>query len=131
MRLQEQINLDLKKAMIERDDKRKEFLRVVIGEMGRGESKSLNDASVHKLLRGMRENALMLGNKFEVEIIDSYLPRMKDDDETREIVKTILSDNNISSLREIGKVMSIIRSMEDSASIDNGRVSKILKEILA
>ena len=131
MTLQEQINQDLKKAMLERNDKKKEFLRVVVGEMGRKESKVLDDKAVIGLLKGMRESALLLKNDFEVEIIDSYVPKTLSEDETREIVKGIVESAGITTMKEIGRVMGAVKSHEKASQIDNSIVSKILKSMLS
>ena len=131
MRLQEQINSDLKKAMLERDDKKKEFLRVVVGEMGRREFKVLEDKAVISLLKGMRENAVMLKNSYEIEIIDSYVPSKLSDDETRAIVRGIVESNGVTTMKEIGRVMGAVKTHEKASQIDNSLVSKILKEILS
>jgi uncharacterized protein YqeY len=117
--------------MLERNDKKKEFLRVVVGEMGRKESKVLDDKAVIGLLKGMRESALLLKNDFEVEIIDSYVPKTLSEDETREIVKGIVESAGIATMKEIGRVMGAVKSHEKASQIDNSLVSKILKEILS
>lgn len=131
MTLQEQINQDLKKAILERDDNKKEFLRVIVGEMGRMETKVLGDKVVMGLLKNMRESALLMKNDFEVKIIDSYVPKPLSEEETREIVKGIVESIGITTMKEIGRVMGSVKSHEKASQIDNSLVSKILKETLS
>ena len=45
----------------------------------------------------------------EIEIIENFLPRQLDLNETEQIVKKIILEINANSLRDMGKVMSLLK----------------------
>ena len=51
MTLQEQIKKDLPQAMKEKDIAKKDTLRVILGEMGRADTKELTDKAVIRILK--------------------------------------------------------------------------------
>src|SRR6056297_282823 len=51
MRIQEQIKQDLKQAMKDKDEEKKNTLRIIIGEFGRAAAKELSDEEVIKIVR--------------------------------------------------------------------------------
>lgn len=83
MTLQEQIKKDLPRAMKDKDTVRKDALRVILGEFGRAEVKSLPDTEVIRILRKLIKSEKELlekkGDDTESEyirIIEDYLPKM-------------------------------------------------------
>lgn len=129
MSIQERINQDLKLAMLAKNDEKKTFLRVIIGELNR-KGKEFSDAEVIKELRKLEENAKMLGNQFEIDVLANYLPQKLSDNDVKTIVENIIIDKNITSIRDMGKIMMMLKNHPSSSLIDNAVASKYIKEIL-
>ena len=65
----------------------------------------------------------------EVLIIEKFLPQQLDQGETEEIITKIIQENNLSSLKDMGKLMSIIKS-NYVGQVDMGVVGRIAKSSL-
>ena len=74
-------------------------------------------------------NDLIDKEKKEIEIINQFLPKQLSDDEIRTIIEKYVSDNNITSIKEMGKIMGYIKS-NHLGSIDMGLAGKIAKDLL-
>lgn len=127
--LQEKIQLDLKNAIINKDESRKSLLRVVIGEFNR-EGKVLNDDLVIRILKKLKENAEIMNNQDEIKILDEYLPTYLDEVKTKQIILDIIRENNFSGLNNIGKVIAGVKNSDYSNLVDYKIVSTIAKELL-
>ena len=84
--------------------------------------------SVEMYKKGGRKNLVELELK-EIEIIKSFLPKQLDEKELTEIVKDIFKNNNFTSIKDMGKVMGILKS-EHSGKIDMSLAGKIVKEYI-
>ena len=65
----------------------------------------------------------------EIDIIQIFLPEQKNESETQEIIENEIRDNNFSSIKDMGKLMNIIKS-KYKGEIDMGVVGKIAKSTL-
>lgn len=132
MTIQERINDDLKEAIKNRDEQKKNFLRVVIAEFSRIKaddgSKNHSDEVITKELRKLEETAKFMGNEYELSVLSNYLPKRLTDDETKIIVDNIISANNITSMKEVGKFMGILKLYPEAKLVDNAIVMKFFKE---
>lgn len=91
MELQARIKKDLMAAMKEKNEQKKNTLRVIMGEFGRMGTKTLDDDQVisilKKLIKSEMETLDKTGQKAPsefIEIIETYLPQKADDDEIRQ-----------------------------------------------
>ena len=66
----------------------------------------------------------------EIKIIETFLPRQLDNTETEEIVKNAISELKASSLRDMGKVMNVLKESY-SGKMDFGKAGAIAKDILS
>ena len=66
----------------------------------------------------------------EIEIIEKFLPRQLDLNETEQIVKKIILEINANSLRDMGKVMSLLKE-NYSGKMDFGKAGVVAKELLS
>ena len=66
----------------------------------------------------------------EIEIIENFLPRQLDLNEIEQIVKKIILDINANSLRDMGKVMSLLKE-NYSGKMDFGKAGVVAKELLS
>ena len=65
----------------------------------------------------------------EIKIINEYLPKQKSDEETETIVNEFIKKNNLESLKDMGKLMSLIKQ-DYVGEVDMGLVGKIAKSKL-
>jgi uncharacterized protein YqeY len=90
MTIHEQIKKDLMLAMKEKDEGKKNTLRVLMGEFARSDKKELSDDEVinvvKKLVKSERETLSLSGaqndNRY-IEVLEAYLPKMATDDDIR------------------------------------------------
>ena len=66
----------------------------------------------------------------EIEIIENFLPRQLDLNEIEQIVKRIILEINANSLRDMGKVMSLLKE-NYSGKMDFGKAGVVAKELLS
>ncbi len=89
MTIQEQIKKDLTGAMKAKDEKKKNALRVVMGEFGRTDKKEVSDEDAVRVLRKLiKSEQEVLEKKGETEsryiqILEGYLPDMASEEEIR------------------------------------------------
>lgn len=109
----------------------------------RGKQESLSDQDILSLLQNLvkqRKDSIEAFNKAnrqdlidkekaEIEIIELFLPEQKSETETKEIIDSIIKENDFSSIKDMGKLMNIIKS-EYLGVIDMGVAGKIAKTSL-
>lgn len=130
MTLQEKITQDLAMAITNRDNQKRDFLKVVVGELSRKESKASSDSETIALLKKMMENAKALNNEIEIAFCNEYLPSMMSEEEIAALVGNIILANNFTTKKELGKIMSIISGHPKSDTIDKKLVAKYVSQIL-
>ena len=109
----------------------------------RGKQNALTDSDVLSLLQSLvkqrkdsieafekanRED-LIENEQNEIKIIEMFLPKQIDEDETTLIIKNIIQENNYTSIKEMGPLMKIIKE-KHTGKIDMGIVGKIAKSSL-
>jgi len=119
MALLEQINADLKKAMLERDEVTRDTLRMVKSELlmldNPDELVVLSRAvktrrdSIKSYVEGGRQD-LADKEQAEIEVIERYLPKQLSEDETREAIAGIIEELDLSSKKDLGKVMKEVKA---------------------
>jgi uncharacterized protein YqeY len=131
MALLEQIDADLKKAMLARDNLTRDTLRMIKSELLTLDDpdelavltravKSRRD-SIKSYLEGGRQD-LADKEQAEIEVIQRYLPKPLSEDEAREAVAAIVKD--------LGKVMKEVRARY-RGQIDGKLASSIAGELLS
>jgi uncharacterized protein YqeY len=119
MSLLEQINADLKKAMLERDELTRDTLRMVKSELLTLDKpddlavlsravKSRRD-SIKSYIEGGRQD-LADKEQAEIEVIERYLPKQLSEDEAREAIAAIVAELGVSTKKELGRVMKEIKA---------------------
>jgi len=138
MPLLEQINADLKKAMLERDEVTRDTLRMVKSELLTLDNpdelavlsravKSRRD-SIKSYLEGGRQD-LAEKEQAEIEVIERYLPKQLSEDEAREVISAIIEELGLSSKKELGKVMKEVKTRYPG-QIDGRMASSIAGQLL-
>ena len=72
---------------------------------------------------------LAIKEKLEFDILNSYLPAMMDEGETRKLVQAVITKTNAKGLSDIGKVMPIVMQ-QGGSEIDGKIANQILRELL-
>ena len=65
----------------------------------------------------------------EIKIIDTFLPKQLNEDETKKICKEVIESLGASSMKDMGKIMGTLKS-KYADSIDFSKVSTIVKGLL-
>lgn len=127
MTLQEQIQLDLKHAMINKENDRRDILRIIMGEMSRNKtSKILTDEQIISIINKLVENATIMKNQTEINILTSYLPKTMDKCEIDIIVNNIMSEFNYNSSNQFGLILKELKNRYGT-QIDSKTASEVIK----
>jgi uncharacterized protein YqeY len=149
MSLAEQINNDIKQAMLAKDKRKLEALRAIkagllLLKTGKDTSsgeipESVEMQLLQKLVKQRREAAeiyatqgrtdLVEEETFQAEIIEEYLPKQMDDEELKKVISELIAEIGATSVKEMGKVMGMA-SKKLAGKADNKKISGIIKELL-
>jgi hypothetical protein len=138
MSLLDQINADLKKAMLERDVVTRDTLRMVKSELLTLDKpdvlavlsravKSRRD-SIKSYVDGGRQD-LADKEQAEIEVIERYLPKQLSEDEAREAIAAIVDELGVTTKRELGRVMKEIKA-RFPGQVDGRLASTIAGQLL-
>lgn len=125
--LQEKIQNDLKHAILNKDTDKRDLLRVIIGEMNRV-GKILTDDAVLSIIKNMKDNAILMNNKIEIEILDQYLPKLLTLEELDTIVLNKVKD--LKGMEHMGKIMKELRDVFPG-QFDGAIAAKMIKQYLS
>ena len=146
MTLQTRIEEDVKTAMRAGEAMRRDTLRMVLANVKNRRietGKDLSDdevlavlASAVKSRKDSEEQYKTAGRDElaetearEIEIIQTYLPTLLGEDETRELVKTLVGELGIESKKDMGQLMKAV--MKDHKGLVDGKlVQRFASEIL-
>ena len=146
MNLIDKIDENYKNAIKEKDSNSINTLRLVRSAIKdrlislRGKQDNLSDSEVLSILQNLikqRKDSIEAFNKAnrqdlidkekaEIDVIEVFMPTQKNEKETEEIIHNIITQNNFSSLKDMGKLMNILKS-EYPGVIDMGVAGKIAK----
>lgn len=148
MSLFDQINEDIKKAMLAREKDKLEALRaiktaflVVKTEKGGMEEipSDIELKVIQKLVKQRRESAEIYKQQnrpdlydkevLEANVIEAYLPAQMSDDEINMIIKGVIEKTGAKTASDFGKVMGIA-AKELSGKVDGKIISQKVKEML-
>ena len=151
MSLKKQIEDKLNEALRAKDKNTYPTLRLVVSAIkdaeiaGRSKGiKELKDSDIISLLKKMLKqrnescdvyqkagrNELLENEKKEISVINTFLPKQLSDQETKKICEETIKSLGASSMKDMGKVMGILKS-KYSDSIDFSKVSSIIKGLLS
>jgi uncharacterized protein YqeY len=124
--LQEKIQNDLRLAILNKDTAKRDLLRVVIGEFNRV-GKVLTDEKVLDKIKTMKDNAILMNNQVEIQILDEYLPKLLSDEELSEVILKLTE--NITGMENMGQIMKVLRD-KYTGQFDGGKASRMIRERL-
>ena len=146
MALLSDIKQDLKQAMLEKNDLVRDTIRMFLSEVQRYEidnKEEVDDTKALQIINKMikqRNDSISqfrdggrddLADKeqSEVDILSKYKPAQLSEEEVSKKVNEAIEQSGASSMQDMGKVMSQLKSLAGSA--DMGLISKLVKEKLS
>jgi uncharacterized protein YqeY len=151
MSLRNKIDEDYKHSIKNKDQKKIDTLRLIrsaikdkdISFRTSENNEGINDSEILSLLLNLikqrndsieqfkkaKRDDLIKNEKSEIEVIKDYLPQQKTQEETEKIINEIISGNNLESIKDMGRLMSIIKN-DYAGEVDMGLVGKIAKSKL-
>jgi len=151
MSLRNKIDEDYKQSIKNKDQKKTDTLRLIrsaikdkdISSRTSENKEGINDSEILSLLLNLikqrndsieqfqkaKRDDLIKNEKSEIEVIKYYLPQQKTQEETEKIINEIISGKNLESIKDMGKLMSIIKN-DYAGEVDMGLVGKIAKSKL-
>lgn len=149
MNLKDQLQEDLKRAMVEKNEQKLSTIRMLksaiqyfeIQKGGAGYTASDEDIidvvgkeikkrkeSIELYEKGGRQE-LAEKEKEELEILNSYMPEQLTEDEIKSLVEEAISQTGATTMQEMGKVMGVL-SPKIKGKADGGEVSRFVREKL-
>lgn len=142
MTLREQIQADVKQAMRTGERERLAALRLLLSELQKAEKDGQDDELT--VLRRERKRRLEAAEayadagradleakeRFEADLISTYLPAQLDESQLREIVERAISDSGAQSVKDMGLAMKSAMAAVDGRA-EGRRVSELVKETLS
>jgi hypothetical protein len=132
MTIQAQMKTDLVSALKEKDEERKNAIRVALGEFGRIDKKDLDDEEIIRILKKLiKSEKEMLDAKgvsddsMFIRILDNYLPKLASRDEIREWIRQNI---DFAQFKNKMQAMKPIMSYFGS-SADGNIVKQILQDM--
>jgi len=151
MSLREKINAQFNTALKSRNKTLVSTLRLILAAIKErdianrtSEKKEVvKDEEIIKVLRRMRKQRqesanlykkgerqeLLEAEESEIKVIDTFLPKQLNEEETKKICKETIETLGVSSVKDIGKIMGTLKQ-KYSNSIDFSKVNTIVKGLL-
>ena len=150
MSLKKKIEEKLNEALKAKDKNTYPTLRLVVSAIkdaeiaGRTKGlKEITDSDINTVLKKMIKqrnescevykkagrNELLENETKEIEVISFFLPKQLDEKETKKICEEAIKLSGASSIKDMGKVMGMLKS-KYANTLDFSKVSSIIKELL-
>ena len=143
MSLKAQISEDMKTAMRAKDSVRLGAIRLLqaaIKQREVDERIELNDsdviAAIEKMLKQRRDSIAAYESanrqdladveKFEVSVLQTYLPQQFSDDEINAILEKVVTETGAAGIKDMSKVMAAIKPLVVGRA-DMGKISGLIK----
>ena len=144
--LLERIKDDMKQAMRDRAKARLTTIRLILAAVKQREVDeriTLDDtdvlAIIDKMVKQRRDSIeqfdkagrddLSKVERFEIEVIQEYLPQQLTESEISEMITEVISSTGAESMRDMGKVMGMLKPKMQGRA-DMGKVSGLIKKQL-
>ena len=150
MSLKQQIDSKLNEALKAKDKNTYPTLRLVVSAIkdaeiaGRSQGKKeITDSDITIILKKMIKqrnescdvykkagrNELLESETREIDVINLFLPKQLNNEETKKICEETVKAVNATSMKDMGKVMGVLK-LKYADTIDFSKVSPIIKELL-
>ena len=150
MSLKKKIEEKLNKALKAKDKNTYPTLRLVVSAIKDAEiasrtkdQKEMSDSDLISILKKMIKqrkescevykkagrSELLDNETKEIEIISTFLPKQLSEEETKKICEEAIKSSGASSMKDMGKVMGLLKS-KYADTLDFSKVSSIIKSLL-
>ena len=150
MSLKKQIDEELNQALKAKDKSKYPTLRLVVSAIKDAEiaartkgQKEMSDSDIMAILKKMIKQRnescevykkagrkeLLENETKEIEVISNFLPKQLSEEETKKLCQEAVKSSGASSMKDMGKVMGILKS-KHADTLDFSKVSSIIKELL-
>ncbi len=147
MTLIARIEVELKDAMKERDETRRDALRLILNSLRSAEKelqRPLSDDEELQVLQRERKRRIEAIEAYEaagrdeqaekeedeLEVLEEFMPEPLSEDELEAIVDDAIAENGATSLRDLGRVMADVMP-QVAGRADGSAVSQLVREKLA
>ena len=152
MALREKINQQFNTALKNKNKALVSTLRLIVAAIKErdianrkgGKKEEVKDQEIIKVLQKMKKQRqdsaslyekggrqeLLNVEKAEIEVIDTFLPKQLNEEETEKICKEIIESIGASSIKDMGKIMDSLKQ-KHSDSIDFSKANVIIKGLLS
>ena len=138
---------DLKTAMLEHDNDRRDTLRLILASLRSAEKelqRPLSDDEELQVLQRERKRRIEAAAAFrdggreeqaakeenELAVLEEFMPAPMSEEELEEIIDDVISEVGATSIRDLGRVMAGVMH-QVSGRADGSTVSQLVKEKLA
>ena len=150
MSLKKQIEEKLNEALKAKDKNTYPTLRLVVSAIKDAEiagrtkgQKEMSDSELTTILKKMIKqrnescevykkagrSELLENENMEIKVISAFLPKQLGEEETKKICEEAIKSSGASSMKDMGKVMGVLKSKHSDA-LDFSKVSSIIKKLL-
>ena len=150
MSLKKQIEQKLNEALKAKDKNIYPTLRLVVSAIKDAEiasrtkdKKEMSDSELTAILKKMIKqrnescevykkagrNELLENETKEIEVISAFLPKQLSEEETKKICEEAIKSSGASSMKDMGKVMGVLKA-KHADTLDFSKVSSIIKKLL-
>ena len=150
MSLKKKIEEKLSEALKAKDKNTYPTLRLVVSAIKDAEiasrtkdQKEMSDSDLTNILKKMIKqrnescevykkagrNELLENETKEIEVISTFLPKQLSEEETKKICEEVIKSTGASSMKDMGKVMGVLKS-KHADTLDFSKVSLIIKKLL-
>ena len=147
MNLIDRIEGDLKTAMLEKDNERRDTLRLMLASLRSAEKelqRPLHDEEELQVLQRERKKRAEAAEAFraagreqqadaeelELEVLAEFMPEPLSEDELEEIVDNAIAETGATNMRDLGRVMADVMP-QIAGRADGSAVSQLVREKLA
>ena len=151
MTLREKINEQFNTALKSKNKTLVSTLRLILAAIKEGDiaartsdkKENIKDPEIIKVLRKMKKQRqdsvdlykkggrqeLLEVEESEIKIIDTFLPKQLNEEDTKKICKETIESLGVSSMKDMGKIMGSLKK-KYSDTIDFSKVNTIVKGLL-
>ena len=146
MALQERIEVDLKQAMRDRNELARETLRMVLSDMkykrielGQDLEEADELAVLRRAVKTRQDSVEQYQNagrdelaskeRDEIAVLADYLPQTLSEEQTRELVRDLIGELNISSKKDMGALMKALMARH-KGEVEGKVAQRVAAELL-
>lgn len=150
--IREQLKKELVQAMKNKEENKVATIRLINASIKdkdiearlKGNTDGISENEIFSALQSMikqRKDSIQAyekGNRLdlvekenlEIEIISSFLPQQLSAEETKEVIATVVSDLQATSIKDMGKVMAVLKE-KYQGRMDFSQASSLIKTLLS